>query len=191
MTDVENIIAKMKGILLNSVETFQQSKDDDQKTILTYFAVLLLINSFFYAIVTYTKTGSYMASMVPGSGGIFLIFAFTVISTIILSVLFVVWLHLWVYILGGRRGLIQTAKAFVYGGTPWFLLGWIPYIGVIFLIWSFILGILGIRELHEVSTARAAIALVIAIAIPFMILLFISLYLISHLNIIPAGVYTP
>ena len=188
---IDSIVTKMKGILLNPVETLQQSKDDDQKIILTYFAVLLLINSFFYAIITYTKTGSYTASLVPGPGGIFLIFAVTVISTIILSVLFVVWLHLWVYIFGGRMGLIRTAKAFVYGGTPWFLLGWVPYIGVIFLIWSIVLGVLGVRELHEISTARAAVALIIAIGIPFMILLFISLYLISHLNTIPAGVYTP
>jgi hypothetical protein len=54
---IDSTVTKMKGILLNSVETLRQSKDDDQKIILTYFAVLLLLNSFFYAIVTYTKTG--------------------------------------------------------------------------------------------------------------------------------------
>ncbi|WP_048152423.1 Yip1 family protein [Methanolacinia paynteri] len=192
MTDVESIVAKIKGIFLNPVKTFQESRDDPQGMIITYFAAILLVNSLLHTIVIYLQAGSYMGGLSPwGPGGVFFIFVFAVLSSLVMSALFVLWLHLWVYILGGRKGLIQTAKAFVYGVTPGFLLGWIPDIGIIFLIWSIVLGVLGVRELHEISTARAAVALVIAIVIPLIFLLFVSLYLISHLNAIPAVAYTP
>ena len=184
---IEEIIAKIKGFLLNPVETFQQSKDDNPKILLTYFAILLLVNSFFYTIVAYSGVGSYMGGLAPwGSGAALSIFVFALFSSFVLSALFILWLHLWVYILGGRKGIMRTARAFIYAGTPEFLLGWIPYIWIIFLIWSFVLAVLGIRELHELSTAKAAVALVIAIIIPLVLLVLLAAYFfVSYMTVTP------
>ncbi len=82
--------------------------------------------------------------------------------------------HIFVYAVGGRKGITQTIKAFMYGQTPNFLLGWIPVIGGITSIWSLILFILGIRQLHEITTRRA----ILAVLMPFIILGIIALAII-------------
>ncbi len=79
------------------------------------------------------------------------------------------WLHLWVYLVGGRNGVGQTIKAVMYGATPSYLLGWIPIVNIIALIWALIVGIIGVRQLHALSTGKAVLAVIIAIAIPLII----------------------
>lgn len=84
------------------------------------------------------------------------------------------WMHIWVYLCGGRKGAGQTIKAMAYGSTPSLLLGWIPFIGFIFGIWSIVVSIIGIRQLHEISTGRAVLAYLLgAIIIPLIIVLLI------------------
>jgi len=61
-----------------------------------------------------------------------------------------------------------------YGSTPSLLLGWMPFIGFIFGIWSMIVSIIGVRRLHEISTGRAVLAYLLgAIIIPLIIILII------------------
>ncbi|MBL7118138.1 MAG: signal peptidase I [Candidatus Syntrophoarchaeum sp.] len=54
----------------------------------------------------------------------------------------------------------------MYGATPGCLLGWIPIVGVFAAIWSFIVQIVGIRQLHGLSTRRAVLAVILVISIP-------------------------
>ena len=100
------------------------------------------------------------------------------------------WTHIWVYLVGGRKGVTQTIKALMYGATPYCLLGWISstylvistyggniygisgyflgniqFVGLLAAIWAIIIGILGVRQLHELSTGKAVPAVVIAIII--------------------------
>lgn len=84
------------------------------------------------------------------------------------------WMHIWVYLCGGRKGIKQTIKAMAYGSTPWLLLGWIPYVGIIGGIWCIITSIIGIKQLHEISTPKAILAYLLgAIIIPLIIPLII------------------
>ena len=53
--------------------------------------------------------------------------------------------------------------------TPSLLLGWIPGVNIIAAIWALIVEIIGIRQLHELSTGKAVLAIIIAIAIPAII----------------------
>jgi len=110
------------------------------------------------------------------------------------------WLHIWVYLMDGRKGLTQTFKALMYGATPSLLLGWIPEIGSLAVIWgatlsllawisiigflasiwALIVGIISIRQLHEISTGRAVAAGILAIIPISLLYLFLSyLYLYS------------
>jgi len=108
----------------------------------------------------------------------------------VLTLLFAAWLHLWVYLLGGRKGIMQTFKAIIYAHTPRLLLGWIPVIGFIFMLWSLVLGVLGIRELQEISTGKAILAVVIAIIIPVVIIIVLAAYfMIAYTTM--SGVPTP
>jgi hypothetical protein len=72
------------------------------------------------------------------------------------------WTHIWVYLVGGRKGVAQTIKAVMYGATPSFLLAFLP--------WAVIVQVIGIRQLQELSTGRAILAVIFAIIIPMIII---------------------
>ena len=175
---IDIIVAKIKGLLLSPVETFQQSRTDEPNTVFTYFAALLLIHGFFLAIISLVGIESLprFAGMPGGIAVPFIVFFMALAAGFVLTLLFAAWLHLWVYLLGGRKGIMQTFKAIIYGHTPRLLLGWIPIIGFIFMLWSLVLGILGIRELQEMSTVKAILAVAIAVIIPLIILIILAAY---------------
>jgi hypothetical protein len=119
-----------------------------------------------------------MFGLGPLSGFWFVIFA---IMMIIGSVVFLfigsAWLHLWVYVFGGRNGYRETLKALAFGDTPALLLGWIPMIGILAGIWALVLSFLGVRELHGISTGRALGAVLVAVIIPLLILVLLAAFL--------------
>ncbi len=49
----------------------------------------------------------------------------------------------------------------MYASTPFFLLGWIPYIAAIGVIWYLVLLILGLAEMQDMSVGEAAMAVVV------------------------------
>ena len=176
-------IELIKGFLLSPVETFQKDRKADLGDALKYFLVLVLVNTVLSVIISLVALSSIWAAYssifeglgiaLPAAAGFgIVIFAILMIFVTLLA-LFIgaAWLHLWVYILGGRKGYLETLKAIAYGDTPSLLLGWIPVIGIIGGIWSLILLILGIRELHEISTGRAALALILAIVVLMIIII--------------------
>jgi hypothetical protein len=170
---IDNIVTKIKGILLNPIESFQQSENDRPKEVLTYFVVLFLIYSVLSTVVKYIGLDSETIALLPVFGNIFFLFAFAVFSFLVIAVIFVMLLHFWLYILCGKGGIMQTIKAFVYASTPMLLFGWIPVIGFIFTIWSAVLNVLGIRELHKMSTGEAAGAFVATIIITVVLFIFL------------------
>ncbi len=79
---------------------------------------------------------------------------FSIIGIFISSVI----VHFVVLILGGKKGIKPTIKALIYGSTPRLLLGWIPFIGIIAEIWSIFLQVKGMRQLQDITTGKAIIA---------------------------------
>lgn len=77
-----------------------------------------------------------------------------------------VWLHIWVYAFGGRRGFKQTLKAYMLGMTPLLILGWIPVINVFGAIWAILAVLNGIMQLHEMYSGAAILALLFSLIIP-------------------------
>ncbi|MFZ2070562.1 MAG: YIP1 family protein [Halobacteriota archaeon] len=78
-----------------------------------------------------------------------------------------VWLHIWTYLLGGREGFKQTVKAVTYGSTPCLVLCWVPGANILIApIWSLLLVINGLIELHEMSAGMAILSVVFAILVP-------------------------
>ena len=190
---IDFIVTKVKGFLLKPVETFQQSRNDEPGVIFPYFAALLLINAILSAIITLIgiETMPRLAGMPEGIAIPVIVFLMALAGGFILTLIFAAWLHLWVYILGGRKGIMQTFKAIIYGHTPRLLLGWIPVIGFIFVLWSLALGILGIRELQEISTGKAILAVVIAVIIPLILILIVAAYFMTSYVTTTAIPYPP
>lgn len=190
---IDFIVTKVKGFLLKPVETFQQSRNDEPGVVFSYFAALLLTNAILSAIITLIgiETMPRFAGMPEGIFVPVIVFLMALAGGFVLTLIFAAWLHLWVYILGGRRGIMQTFKAIIYGHTPRLLLGWIPFIGIIFMLWSLALGILGIRELQEMSTGKAILAAVIAVIIPLILILLIAGYFMTSYVTTTAIPYQP
>lgn len=190
---IDFIVTRVKGFLLKPVETFQQSRNDEPGVTFPYFAALLLINAILSAIITLIgiETMPRIAGMPEGIAIPVIVFLMALAGGFILTLIFAAWLHLWVYILGGRKGIMQTFKAIIYGHTPRLLFGWIPFIGIIFVLWSLALGILGIRELQEMSTGKAILAVVIAVIIPLFLILIIAAYFMTSYVTTTAIPYPP
>ena len=190
---IDPIVDKVKGFILKPVETFQQSRNDEPGVVFSYFAALLLINAILSAIIALIgiETLPRFAGMPEGLAFPVIVFLMALAGGFILTLIFSAWLHLWVYILGGRKGIMQTFKAIIYGHTPRLLLGWIPVIGFIFVLWSLALGILGIRELQEMSTGKAILAIVIAVMIPLVIILLVAAYFMTSYMTTTAIPYPP
>jgi len=178
---MHSLADKAKGFLLTPVETFQKSKADETGALFTYFAVLLLFNAVLSALVVALGFGGMekISGMSFGLAFPVMVFFMVFIGGFICTLIFAAWLHLWVYLFGGRKGIMQTIKAILYGNTPRLLFGWIPFVGIFFALWSLVLGILGIREYQELSTGKLILVVVIAVVIPVVVLILVAAYFIT------------
>ncbi len=78
-----------------------------------------------------------------------------------------VWLHIWVYIFGGRGGIGQTFKTAMYACTALLAIGWVPIIGLFGGAFSALYSqVVGIRELHHLTSRRAIGAVCTATFLP-------------------------
>jgi len=181
------IVEKIKGFLFSPSETFDASKEDTLGDAFKYFIILLLISALLSAVIAVVASSlfaGFFGRMLPGFMSALLalagagaavafiaVFIYMLIAGTIGVLIDGLWLHIWVYLVGGRKGLTQTFKALMYGATPSLLLGWIPFINFLASIWALIVEIIGIRQLHEISTGRAVAAVILAIIIPLVVLL--------------------
>ena len=177
----------IKGFVLSPAETFRKVRDTDYSDTLVYFLILVLINTVLSVpvmLITLSSMWTVFGSIFPGSGfgtltgfGIIMVAFMMIIAAVVFLFVGAAWLHLWVYPVGGRNGYRETLKAIAFGGTPALLLGWIPLFGILAWIWSFVLSILGVRELHGISTGRALGAVILAVIVPLLILVVLAAFL--------------
>ena len=189
---------KIKGFLVNPVETFQKVKDENLETVLKYFVVLAVIFSILWAIIFAAKASA-MTSMIPikmpfmgaSAGGLVAVTMFIGCLILLIIRLFIgaTIVHIFVHLLGGGKGYTQTVKAIGYGMTPSLLLGWIPFIGIIAGIWALIVKIIGIRELQEMSTGKAVLAIILPLIIIVIVAVAIFMYVSGPVYSTPP--YTP
>jgi len=174
---------KTKGFLLSPTETFNKVKEEGWGGSIGFFAKWLIIFAILMAVIfgaLFAVLWGFFGAFIPVDvsvifGGVMAIMVIGMLIGVLVGGLIGIligslWMHIWVYLCGGRKGIGQTIKAMAYGSTPSLLLGWIPFIGIIFAIWTLVVQIIGIRQLHELSTGRAALAYIIgAIIIPAII----------------------
>lgn len=158
---------RIVGFMRSPSETFNGVKDEDfwgansmkhcAKLLVPFaiLATLLLVSIPEY----YSLAVSFITTFVPVDlftpwppilgfiyifiGGLFAVVGFSLLT------------HIWANVLGGKREVGETIKSVAYGSTSLLLLGWIPFLGMAFAIWSVVVSITGIRQLHEISMGRA------------------------------------
>ncbi len=175
---VLSIGERIKGFLFSPSATFDASYKDTLGDAFKYFAVILAIYAILIAIIA-AVAFSLLAEMLPmlgvpampfgaalGPAAAVVFFVAALIGGIIGAVIGGLWLHIWVYLVGGRSGLGKTITAVVYGQTPYLLLGWIPVINFVAMLWTLVVEIIGVRQLHGLTTGKAVIAVILAIIIP-------------------------
>lgn len=167
---------KIVGFLARPVETYRAVRDEELGPPVVYFLVLLIINAILTAIVAYLGLAAADANTPNfslGIGGSIGSFILGLIGAFIWGIIMLafgsIFLHIGAKIMGGRGDFADSFKSTVYASTPSLLLGWLAIIpvigwliGIIVFIWMLVLLFLGVRELHEMETTRAVIAVVIA-----------------------------
>jgi len=188
---VLSIGERIKGFLFSPSATFDASKEDTIGDAFKYFVVFLMVYAVLVVIlfaVILLFAGMMGLPFVAEISVLVAVSGFiSVIVGGIIAVFFIgLWTHIWVYAVGGRKGVTQTIKAVMYGATPSFLLGWIPIVGFFAAIWALIVGIIGVRQLHELSTGKAVLAVIIAIVIPAII---IAAIVLAFMATMPGSVF--
>lgn len=187
------LVEKVKGFLLKPSETFRATRSESLSCAYQYYVVLLIIYSVLLAIVVAASFGIvYFSTMTAiassgalGSGGTQMMKAF--MPFLISYVLFLPYLiffmmlfgvffsslcyHVFVILFGGQKGLAQTVKTAMYAATPLFIIGWIPFVSIIGMVWSWILFIIGIRENQEMTTGRAVLVFIVPVILSLILVL--------------------
>jgi hypothetical protein len=157
---------KVKGFLGAPLNTFNNVEAEALGSALKYFTIWLVIYVVLRTIVFYTlerRVFQTLWDLLGSSDAAPYLYHFDPVTFALLALvgafasLFVSGslTHLFVLAFGGRKGYGNTIKAFAYGYTPVFLFGWLPFVGMLFSIWALVLYIIGIRQLHQISTGRA------------------------------------
>ncbi|MBS3176973.1 YIP1 family protein [Candidatus Woesearchaeota archaeon] len=179
-----NIFQKIGTIITRPGEFFDDTIGEGIGPAFGFYAFIWLIFLIFVipvVLVLAFFVGSSIAAILGVEAGVMLggatlLFAALMgigmyLSALIFSFVWAAILHLWCLIWGGIGDYADSYKICVYASTPALLFGWIPGINGLAQIWSLILVGVGLVRLHNVSTLRA----VLMIIIPFII--FIGLFI--------------
>lgn len=168
-----NFLKKAYGFVKSPAKSFKPVKKEALGEAFKYMALMTLLIFFltpaYFSITAFVK-GAFLWSDLLNPLLVILMLLFYLYSIIGLTFLSL-WLHVWAYVLGAKKGLVQTMKATFYGATPYYLLGWIPPVWIISLFWTLILQWLGLMKLQEINPGKA----MIAILIPWLIMIYIYL----------------
>jgi len=163
---------KVKGFLGAPVNTFNNVEAEALGSALKYFTIWVVVYAILRTIIFYTverRVFHTLWDLLGLSDAPLYLYHFDPVIFALLAVLgafaglFIsgLWTHLFVRAFGGRKGYANTIKAFAYGYTPVFMFGWLPFVGMLLSIWALVLNIIGIRQLHRISTGRAIGAVIL------------------------------
>jgi hypothetical protein len=168
---LNDIFQKAMGFLKQPAKAFEKESATDVTAAFKYMLVLMLVVAILSAAI------SLNALAFVG------IYVFGIFGSVIVGL----WLHLWAYIFGAKKGLNQTLKTVFYGGTPNYLLGWIPIINILASLYAIYLYWVGLKGLQVMPGDKALFAILIAIIIPMIILVVMGLLLLAALAPILGG----
>jgi len=190
---LDALVKTVMGFLMSPVEAFKQVGGKTLGAAYQYYAMLVLIFSILFGFVTLIM-GAVMlntlvqeVSMIPLIGrlisvelakfGTFiatsqLFVVYLVFLALLFGVFFVgLFLHVFVVLMDGKKSVKETLKTTMFAATPILLLGWIPFIGILGGIWSFVLLILGFRDNNGLSLEKSVIAAILPVVLWWILLI--------------------
>lgn len=162
---------RARGFLLHPKASFERFCDDEPTEAVDYFLILLGINSILSALLHYHGVATLFRSQLTaflfghhlGAATLFAALAGAFLAGFLMVAMTGAIIHLFVILLGGTGGVVQTYKAVIYASTPWLLLGWIPIVCFISGLWTIALSVTGIQQLQGLSPLRAAVAVLVPV----------------------------
>ncbi|MGV8176719.1 MAG: YIP1 family protein [Candidatus Bilamarchaeaceae archaeon] len=121
----------------------------------------------------------------------------TVVAIVLLSIVFSLFFYfvltyvgagicyVLLRIFGGTANLLKTVQATIYGGTPVFLFGWIPFIGLFALLLGIVNVVIGYKKLHGIPYWKVVVAVII---IPLAVFAVLMLLLVAYFVSVFTGV---
>lgn len=201
----EQLIHNIKGLLIKPGDTFERLKNSSLTDSYQHYVILLIFYSvlmgifsvisilmYFYDFLMYCASipllGSFFVLKIELLKPILINWSLSVVYLLFLVMFFGIFLkgcflHVFVILFGGNHGITKTLQVVMYAATPFFLLGWIPYISLIGIVWSIILCIIGLQIIQSVPGWKA----VAIILIPFIFMtIWIFAVLMMRVNFITA-----
>ncbi|GAA5263345.1 YIP1 family protein [Methanocalculus sp. MC3] len=179
-------IETFKGMITSPGETIQKSSSGTLTDSIIYFLIVIFVYSILTAVITYLLGASHPMPLKPINdimGMIEFIIGFVILWTIIL-IIFATIIHICTKILGGKGDYGASIRAYALAQSPTAVIGWIPFINLLAVIWIFILMVMGIRDYHGISTIRA----VIAVLLPVIVIIILAVLGLMFFMIDPTSV---
>jgi hypothetical protein len=167
---VQSFIATVQAVVLRPVEFFRGILRQGD-----------LINPLIFAIICYEVSailGSLLRLVGIGANQGFGAFIASIIIAPIFTAIglfiFSGILHLLVMLIVGSRnsGFEATFRVVAYSAVT-SLVSWIPFIGWILSLYGIYLGIVGVREVHNTTTGKAALVVLIPAAVVFLLVVLV------------------
>ncbi len=171
---------KLKDILFSPRKFFknvikEKGIKEAFKFLAIYFMFFIIVNAIIFFIIGKRSSYNALVSLPEITNGLWiLMFIFIYLIVLLSSFVSAFLLMMWIRIFGGKWKYENAYKLKVYSNAPYYVFGWIPFIGGLFLIYSLILLIIGTKQIFKFSTLKATLIYVIPLIIIF--LLFVILF---------------
>lgn len=174
-SDKIGTFSKIGKAITRPTELFDKTSDEKIWPALKYYLLILiipfialtaLVALFFSLIISFLTTvipqinlgslATFSIASVLALAGFFALIFFVIIPLMMFVGAGI--LHLFVKLYGGKGDYSDTFRASIYSSTPSVLLMAIPILNFGAMVWSFVLGIIGISLSHHISKLRAFLA---------------------------------
>lgn len=179
-----DLIKRIKEILFNPSNFFLKLKEKNVQNALIFYVILLAFN----VVLGYLFTLAFGLSYLKWVYGLFNLNlplpqynVLSLLPAIIIGYIFSVALSfvisgilfLWLYLFKARKGYEKTYQLYVYSETPNLLLKWLPFLGFLSWIYSFVLLIIGTKRIYNFSTTKAVLIYLIPLILIIILILFL------------------
>ncbi len=157
---------KIWSSLWHPVATCRMVNEERLQNTLLYLVLLLIFPAVLLTIGSVIIYPRFMAPYVGnysliGWVGILLVIIFVFVLSFASLLVSGVVMHIPVRILGGKNGLKGSVRAIVYGSTPFVLSIWFPPIIIFTGVWSTILTIVWVRDIHQLHAWKAIVSVIL------------------------------
>lgn len=180
MADMFFDVEKIKAFIFEPTKAFNRERGSKLEEAFVYF----LKTGIILAVLSGVILGAMSMNGIAAVSTMVLSYIGAIIGAIVAGL----WLHLWAYIMGARKNLEQTMKTVLYSSTPMLVLGWIPVINLLMILWDLILQVIGLKRLQGLTVEKSILAVVLAVLVPIIVVVALaSVAFMAMMPMIAAG----